>query len=136
MFNRHILFNKKKENSICVWRSDNFTHAGIQPNFSQYQLNSVDVFFAGKTYKWSIKHNYWKLVFNRAHKTYLFFQQSVFLKKFSKTKIRFFTPNICDRNTIVTSLNKVRGYNIFTQRGLKIKGQLVYKKKGKISTYR
>jgi len=103
--------------------------------FKTYSTQTVDISFFGKTYKWNIKKNILKLTFNRAHKTWIFFY-NVLLKKLSKNKIRLFSNKNSSTYNFIKYINKTRKNNIFTQRGLKIKNTFMYKKRGKISTYK
>ena len=134
MFNFLTIKNKNKKlvKISCV---NNFTYVGLSPDLSIYAMRILDVNYTGKTYKWSLKPSFWKLTFNRSHPTWLFFKVRVFMKRFTKNKIRlFFVGNSAD--TVLMYLHKTRRYNIFTQRGLKVKGTYIFKKRGKISTYR
>lgn len=101
-----------------------------------YSTYLLDINFTGKTYKWAFKRKLWKLVFNRAHPTWLFSNSFLKFKRFSKTKIRLFLNTYKTKYFLQNLLYRTRIYNIFTQRGIKIKGGLFFKKRGKISTYR
>lgn len=109
--------------------------------FKNYLLHTtstkiMDLSYTGKTYKWNLKLSFFKFIFNRAHKTNLFFFKKLFYKKLSKNKLRFFLTNYNQFNVLTILIKKIRRYNIFTQRGLKIKQNYIFKKRGKVSTYR
>ena len=95
----------------------------------------IDLNYTGKTYKWRIRKNLLKLTFNRAHKTWIFLKKCN-LKIIAKNKTSLFVCDKKTKNNLCGILQKVRKNNIFTQRGIKIKNRLVYKKRGKISTYK
>ena len=96
----------------------------------------IDLSYTGKTYKWNLKLNFFKFIFNRAHKTNLFFFKKIYYKKLAKNKLRFYLTNKNNFNTLKILIKKIRRYNIFTQRGLKIKQNFIFKKRAKVSTYR
>ena len=65
--------------------------------------------------------------------TYAYFVSLVFL---TKTSILVFGLNKYDIMTFSHKLFKIRPINIFTGRGIRFTRQIIYKKTGKISTYR
>lgn len=140
MFKKQTIFNMFSKKFLSVQKTWDFLI--IKPcylnetYFIPYRLDIVDVSFTGKTYKWLLKTNLWRLTFNRAHPTFVFFNKNLLKKKITKNKVKFFCLNSVSKNTLIKLLYSVRGYNIFTQRGLKIKGLLTFKKRGKISAYR
>jgi len=73
--------------------------------------------------------------FGHAHRIYIY---SYFLsvKFLSKTTVFLFGTSKKDLYTTGYSLKQARPINIFTGRGVRFTRQIVYRKKGKISTYR
>ena len=73
--------------------------------------------------------------FNYSHRVYVY---SFFLvvKFLTKTKIFVFGYNHLDIKKFATSFKHLRPMNIFTGRGVRFSRQIVYKKTGKVSTYR
>lgn len=136
MFNGIKLFHMKTQTNIKSKKISNFNFFGNQDYLTIYSINFLDISYVGKTYKWNLKQFFWKLTFNRAHPTKIFFKKPLWFKKLAKTKIRVFLPTTTLNNLLYQKMLKTRRYNIFTQRGIKIKGGFVLKKRGKISTYR
>lgn len=73
--------------------------------------------------------------FGYSHRIYFysFFLKTTFL---TKTKIFFFGFNKLDLLKTILNLKSKRTINIFTGRGVKFARQIVYKKTGKVSSYR
>lgn len=136
MFKLHKIHNNLTNHTSKIVTSDRLNYINLKNPFTNYTIQIVDLGFTGKTFKWGLRSRFWKLIFNRAHKTLLHFKSKPFFKKFSKTKVRVFMKSIEEKNKLTNLMLRVRKYNIFTQRGLKIKGFICLKKRGKISTYR
>lgn len=136
MFNTRLFITQKNFKKIRFFSTPNFIFLGPRPQIQVYKVTSLDVFFTGKTYKWLYKKHSWRFLFNRAHVTYLFFKNPIIIQKQAKAKVRIFFNLTQDATTIRSYLYKIRRYNIFTQRGIKVKGSIFFKKRGKISTYR
>lgn len=136
MFKNLAIFNSTTKKNLQIYSHNFVTFYTKTPCFSIYSLELLDVSYTGKTYKWSVKLNFWKLVFNRVHPTILFSKQNLILKKMAKTKFRILVPTRAAKQSLINLFYITRLYNIFTHRGLKIKGQLFFKKRGKVSTYR
>jgi len=93
--------------------------------------------FKGKVYKITkYKNNNLKLSFGRCHKN-LVAVRSLFLKKKKrvKNKILLFGTNAASLSLTKSLIVAVRPINLFTQRGLRLSRQLVYRKIGKKSSY-
>jgi len=133
---KYRLFMWPLYKEISASHTNNFISTGVEINFNQFTLNVLDVGFTGKTYKWQLRSKCLKLNFNRSHPTFLFFKNTIFFKRFLKTKFRFFLQSHFDFYNTTDYFYSIRRYNIFTQRGLKIRGLVVFKKRGKVSTYR
>lgn len=106
-------------------------------------INSWDIYyfikikFKGKVYKLTkLPKNNLKLSFGRCHKN-LMVVRSLFLKKKKKikTKCLLFGVNKSSLNISKQLLTNVRPINMFTQRGLRLSRQIVYRKIGKKSSY-
>jgi ribosomal protein L6P/L9E len=92
--------------------------------------------FKGKGYY--IYKNYRNTItpqFGYSHRLYLygFYLNVVFL---SKTSLIVFGLNVSHVSYVSSKLLKWRPVNIFTGRGIRFSKQLIYKKSGKVSTYR
>jgi ribosomal protein L6P/L9E len=106
-------------------------------------LNSWDSYyfskikFKGKVYKISkYRYNNLKLSFGRCHKN-MMVVRSLFLKKRKKvkTKCMLFGTSKYDLDFSKSLITNVRPINMFTQRGLRLARQIVYRKIGKKSSY-
>jgi hypothetical protein len=97
----------------------------------------IKIKFKGKVYKITkYKKNNLKLSFGRCHKTILSVR-SLFLKKRKKVKNKCLLFGV-SRNSLNLSKSLIintRPINMFTQRGLRLSRQLVYRKIGKKSSY-
>lgn len=134
---KHIKFaNMLTHRSLNFYYSNQLFFTTPRPTVKIYALNIVDVSYTGKTYKWFYRSKFWKLIFNRVHPTLLFFKNKIVSKKLGKTKLRLFLYSVELKNNMLSIFDYTRRYNVFTQRGIKVKGRLFYKKRGKISTYR
>ena len=92
--------------------------------------------FQGKGYyMYKNKRNTIAPQFGYAHRVYVY-AQSTSVKFLSKTKILLFGLS---RNDIVISGHNIKGIkpiNVFTGRGIRFARQVIYKKTGKVSSYR
>nr|QCU82630.1 ribosomal protein L6 [Pseudourostyla cristata] len=75
------------------------------------------------------------LKFGYSHRIYIYINY-VSVKFLSKTSVLMFGINNNDIITKSYELYNTRTYNIFTTRGIRFAKQIIYKKAGKISTYR
>lgn len=73
--------------------------------------------------------------FNHAHRIYIY-AFFVSVKFLSKTSVLLFGTSKNDLLKVGYELQKARPINIFTGRGVRFNRQIIYRKKGKISTYR
>ena len=73
--------------------------------------------------------------FGYAHRIYVY-AQAVSVKFLSKTKIMVFGLSKLDVIAISNSIKAVKPINIFTGRGVRFSRQVVYRKTGKVSSYR
>jgi hypothetical protein len=92
--------------------------------------------FKGKGYY--IYKNYRNTItpqFGYSHRLYLY-AYFLHVKFLSKTTLIVFGLNNHDVSTISKSIYKWRPLNIFTLRGVRFSKQVIYKKSGKVSTYR
>ncbi len=92
--------------------------------------------FRGKGYyMYRNKRNTIVFRFGKSHRTYRYGFHT-FLKVLSKTAIFFSSRVVYDLNFFLLTVFQVRPINLFTLRGIRFSRQLVYKKTGKISSYR
>lgn len=92
--------------------------------------------FKGKGYYiYKNKRNTITPQFGYAHRLYLY-SYFVSVKFLSKTSIIVFGFDWNDLITIGLNIKKMRSINIFTGRGVRFTRQIIYKKTGKVSTYR
>jgi len=97
----------------------------------------IKIKFKGKVYKITkYKKNNLKLSFGRCHKTILAIR-SLFLKKKKKVKNKclLYGSSYKSLNLSKSLIINTRPINMFTQRGLRLSRQLVYRKIGKKSSY-
>jgi ribosomal protein L6P/L9E len=101
----------------------------IRPNF-------IKVTFKGKGYY--IYKNYRNTItpqFGYSHRLYLYASHTR-VKFLSKTSLLIFGINAEDIKKVSSTIRSWRFINIFTNRGVRFSKQVVYKKSGKVSTYR
>lgn len=119
---------------------NNFTNLYTTLLNSFYKILIKPIFtklkFKGKGYY--IYKNYRNTItpqFGYSHRLYLytFFLYVTFL---SKTSLIIFGLNLVDLSTVAKNLFTWRPLNIFTGRGVRFSKQIVYKKSGKVSSYR
>ena len=92
--------------------------------------------FKGKGYYvYKNKRNTITPQFGYAHRLYLY-SYFVSVKFLSKTSIFLFGFVKSDLLTVSHTLKKMRPINIFTGRGVRFAKQVIYKKQGKVSSYR
>jgi ribosomal protein L6P/L9E len=93
--------------------------------------------FKGKIYKVKrTKKKKLKLSFGRSHKTIVVLK-NLFLKKRRKQKHKFLLISSSKYDIVQPAalIKSVRSINMFTQRGLRLSRQIIYKKVGKKSSY-
>ena len=73
--------------------------------------------------------------FGYAHRVYVY-AQATSVRFLSKTKILLFGLSKTDIIDSGYKIKKVKSINIFTGRGIRFARQVVYKKTGKVSSYR
>lgn len=73
--------------------------------------------------------------FGYAHRVYIY-AQATSVKFLSKTKILLFGLSWTEISRTSHNVKKVKPINIFTGRGVRFARQLIYKKTGKVSSYR
>jgi ribosomal protein L6P/L9E len=92
--------------------------------------------FKGKGYYiYKNKRNTITPQFNYAHRLYLY-SYFISVKFLSKTSILLFGFLKSDIMGVAFNLKKMRSISIFTGRGVRFSRQIVYKKTGKVSSYR
>lgn len=93
-------------------------------------LNVQLVKFKGKGFKLSKKHTHLDFLFNFSHINF-FVIKKVIIKKLGKSKIAIISPNSEYLNKIKTSIINIRFANVYTSNGLRLKRQIIYRRKGK-----
>lgn len=73
--------------------------------------------------------------FGYAHRVYVY-AQAISVRFLSKTKVLLFGLSKRDVTAVAHNLKQVKPINIFTGRGVRFARQVVYKKTGKVSSYR
>lgn len=107
----------------------------IKNLLSFYAIYVRKLSFVGKSYKLIYDPNYLNLHFNKANINYLFPSTSVVFRYVSKQKILILSLKQKTSLELNKLIKSVRKQNIFTGRGLKISKSMVFKKKGKVSSY-
>lgn len=100
------------------------------------RLFFLKIRFKGKGYY--IYKNYRNTVapqFGYAHRVYVY-AQAVSVKFLSKTKVLLFGLSKRDILAVGYNLKVVKPINIFTGRGVRFARQIIYRKTGKVSSYR
>jgi hypothetical protein len=100
------------------------------------RLFFLKIRFKGKGYY--IYKNYRNTVapqFGYAHRVYVY-AQAVSVKFLSKTKVLLFGLSKRDILAVGYNLKMVKPINIFTGRGVRFARQIIYRKTGKVSSYR
>jgi len=104
---------------------------------SSFSLNFfTKLKFKGKGYYiFKNKRNTITFRFGYSHRVYLY-AHLVLIKFLSKTAIFIFGLNKLDVLTTGHALINVRPFNIFTNKGVRFAKQIIYKKIGKVGSYR
>jgi ribosomal protein L6P/L9E len=101
-----------------------------------YSPTFIKLRFKGKGYYiYKNKRNTITPQFGYAHRLYLY-SYFVSVKFLSKTSIIIFGFTFTDLVKIGLGVKKMRPINIFTGRGVRFSRQVIYKKVGKVSSYR
>jgi len=136
-----LYFNKK--NNILSIKSFLITNFLFSFYFYfKLILNSFSLFFFKKLkfkgkgyYIFKTKRNTIAFKFGFAHRVYLY-NFFTFIKFLSKTSILIYGINIFDLYWNAKNLKKIKPINIFTGRGIRFNRQIIYKKIGKVNSYR
>lgn len=123
---------------------NNYLYAQSVINTINNNINcyfSKKIIFAGKGYKLKrfyktiklLKHNFINFYFNTSHINIIYFF-NLLVKKLKKTKIIMYSVNKNLLLGVVNLVLKIKKLNVFTQKGLRLSRQLVYKKIGKKSS--
>ena len=139
------LYNMTYDSQLSMF---SFSHWHVSYCYYSYLKTIINLFdrfslpffkkirFKGKGYyMYKGRRNTIAPQFGYAHRVYVYgFMASV--KFLSKTKILVFGLSSNDVFHISNSVKNVKPINIFTGRGVRFSRQIVYRKKGKVSTYR
>lgn len=99
-------------------------------------LSFLKLRYKGKSFRWHRKKGSLVLRFGRSHMVMLKPHQGVWWKKQGRMKILFFGSNEWYLKTFLMRVVWWRPMNIYHGRGLRLSKQKVWRKGGKVSTYR
>jgi len=140
---KELLFVDPQSHSLSILNGFSF---GRFKKLGESYLNSIvrpsriffykRVSYTGKGYRIYIK-NKSKLYFQLgySHKYYLF-SYDVTLKPILKSKLLLLSSSLINLSNFSKMIFKLRPLNIFTLKGIRFTKQVVYKKIGKVSSYR
>lgn len=140
-FYNQIRFDK---DSSCYFLKDFFRNSfflTFWKNFQKIFFSFSRIFFKkikfkGKGYYiYKNKRNTIAMRFGYSHIKRLFFFYT-YVKFLSKTSIIMFGVGYEKINKAAVCLSKIRPINVFTSKGVRFTRQIIYKKQGKISSYR
>jgi len=150
-FNKHLIFKKEKNYIfVCLNKYFFFFLPLGQHLFTKFNKQWGYVFknwlhlyyfyfrylsFVGKSYKISFNKKCINLNFNKANINYLILNAKTWTKLLAKNKIFFKSIHCESLAHLYKLLLRVRMRNIFTARGLKLSQSIIFKKKGKVSSY-
>lgn len=125
-----LLFDYKNNKHGLFWKELN----RVFSSFSFYFFKKLK--FKGKGYYiFKNARNTVALQFGYSHKIYIY-SYFIFIKFISKTVVLLFGINAFDLTSQAFKLFYTRSYNIFTGKGIRFAKQIIYKKVGKVSSYR
>lgn len=102
--------------------------------FNSYSIVSLEsIKFKGKGYKLTKKNNTLNFLFNFSHISY-FIGKTTIIKKINKSKFLLINWNLKILSKLKNEVVKKRYINIYNYNGLRLKRQVVYKRKGKTIT--
>jgi len=129
-----------KQNNIYIYNDIYFFNISIMQTVETIKYNPSTRIFTfylkGKGYY--IYKNYRNTIapqFGFAHRVYVY-AQAASVKFLSKTKVLVFGLSKRDIMEVGHCLKAVRPINIFTGRGVRFARQVIYRKTGKVSSYR
>ena len=136
-----LIFDRKT-NSICFDFKYKNVFYNLYWTFFKNIFYSFHFFFFKKLkfkgkgyYIFKTKRNTVALRFGYSHKVYIY-SYFILIKFISKTIVYLFGINKNDIILKSFELKKKRSYNIFTGKGIRFSKQIIYKKIGKVSSYR
>jgi ribosomal protein L6P/L9E len=94
--------------------------------------------FKGKGFRVRFKKNskILKFTFGHSHINYIFVnQKTTKIKRLGKYKYIFKNKNDIEMNSFLKKLCNIKPINMYTKRGIRLSRQIIYKRKGKKSTY-
>ncbi len=125
-----FVFNHKNVKYGLFWKEFN----NVLFSLSSYFFKKLK--FKGKGYYiFKNSRNTVALQFGYSHKIYVY-SYFIFIKFISKTVVLLFGINTFDLTAQAFKLFYTRSYNIFTGKGIRFAKQIIYKKVGKVSSYR
>ena len=136
-----VIYNKNSNTFLFISKQKNYFYNIFWKNFKLLFNSFVLVFFKklkfkGKGYYiFKNKRNTIALQFGFSHKIYIY-MYFISVKFLSKTSVILFGSNLNDLIFKSFELRQKRPYNIFTNKGIRFTRQIIYKKIGKVSSYR
>lgn len=105
-------------------------------SLSYYFIKKIK--FNGKSYRIekniNTKQTFFELKFGHAINSYIFLK-NIKHQQIKKSKMYFWFTDVKKINQLLRIIISVRFWNSYTQRGLRLNKQLIYKRQGKKSTY-
>jgi len=99
--------------------------------FNSYSSINLDVIkFKGKGYKLTKQKNTMDFLFNFAHMNYFVARETLMIKTY-KSKFAILNTNKSYLDQLKKDIRSIRSIDKYTYNGLRVKRQLVYKRKGK-----
>lgn len=140
-YTKKLLYDKNTKIFTLLFNYKNVKHGLFWKEFNNVFLSLSSYFFKklkfkGKGYYiFKNSRNTVALQFGYSHKIYIY-SYFIFIKFISKTVVLLFGINVSDLTSQAFKLFYTRSYNIFTGKGIRFAKQIIYKKIGKVSSYR
>lgn len=127
-----ILFFNKISNCITIQKLQiNELILYLNSFFYSYSIvNLTLIKFKGKGFKLTKKKQVVNFLFNFSHLSYYFPIKST-IKKLTKNKFLVFTASRNTLTKISNFIKQIKQINVYSLNGLRVKRQLIYKRKGK-----
>lgn len=113
---------------------NNYSWYNLKKFFIHYSILNLEVIkFKGKGFKLTKKNNTLNFLFNFSHIMYFVNNKNI-LKKINKNKFILISANFKNFQKTVSNLINLRYINTYNLNGLRLKRQIIYKRKGKTIT--
>lgn len=139
----HDIYVKITVPIINLFKLNKYSNTVFNLSFSQFNLNRFfkaystlnlqTIKFKGKGFKLTKKRNVLNFLFNFSHMSY-FVSKETLIKKMTKNKFTLINWNIKNLQHVKTKLINKRLVNIYNYNGLRLKRQIIHKRKGKTIT--